>query len=83
METIILCTVFGVFILISFLLGIKAGMMMSKDTKVTNNEKIKKTKPIKNDEFKTNENDDELDELAKIMHNIEVYDGTGEGQVDV
>lgn len=83
METIILCTVFGVFILISFLLGIKAGMMMSKDTKVTNNEKIKKLKPTKNNEFKTNESDDELDELAKIMHNIEVYDGTGEGQVDV
>ena len=43
----------------------------------------KKLKPTKNNEFKTNESDDELDELAKIMHNIEVYDGTGEGQVDV
>ena len=83
METIILCTIFGAFILISFFFGIKVGMMVPKDTKIPNNEKIKKSKPIKNDEFNMNENNDELDEVAKIMHNIEVYDGTGEGQVDV
>lgn len=83
METIILCAMFGAFILISFFFGIKVGMMVPKDTKILNNEKIKKSKPIKNNEFNMNENNDELDEVAKIMYNIEVYNGTAEGQVDV
>lgn len=82
METIILCTLLGVFILISFLFGIKIGMMIPKEEKKTTN-KTKSLKPVKSKEFATNDKDEELDEVAKLMHNIEIYDGTAKGQVDV
>lgn len=82
METIILCTLLGVFILISFLFGIKIGMMIPKEEKKVTN-KIKSLKPVKSKEFATNDKDEELDEVAKLMHNIEIYDGTAKGQVDV
>ena len=80
METIIACTIFGVFILLSFWLGLYYG------SKVKNNEPIntpirtiKKHKEEKETKF-------ELDKAQEIMNinlqNIENYDGTGLGQKD-
>lgn len=83
--TIILCTIFGVFILVSFILGLSFGV------KLRNNEKIemptinpvKKIKKIVN-EHKEEKNSLKEQELFETeMANIDVYDGTGIGQKEL
>lgn len=81
METISLLFLFGIFIIVSYTLGLKNGQ------KLKNNEKIKipEVNPIK---IVRNEIDDfeerkkqRKDEIIKF--NIDNYDGTGLGQKDI
>lgn len=80
MEIIIACTIFGVFILLSFWLGLYYG------SKVKSNEPI--NNPIKEireyrEEKAIKEKFDREQEIMNInLQNIENYDGTGLGQKD-
>ena len=79
-ETIFLCTIFGVFILIAYSSGLKNGQ------KLINREEIKVIEPIieKNIEKKEEEAfNKEQDELMQVLQNIETYDGTSKGQKKV
>ena len=84
MNEIILCTLFGVFILISFTIGLSFGC------KLRNNETIKipNLNPIKvikdhNEERKQKEKEDREQEiLEQNLANIEAYDGSEFGQKD-
>jgi hypothetical protein len=81
METVLVCTVFGVFLCISFLLGAKVGQ------KVANNEPItiptlNPVKMVKNYKL-TKKQQEEIDELNKLMQNIDNYDGSEIGQQEV
>ena len=81
METVLVCTVFGVFLCISFLLGAKVGQ------KVANNEPItmptlNPVKMVKNYKL-TKKQQEEIDELNKLMSNIDNYDGSDIGQQEV
>lgn len=80
-ETIFLCTIFGVFILIAYSSGLKNGQ------KLINREEIKVIEPIieKNIEKKEEEEvfNKEQDELMQVLQNIETYDGTSKGQKKV
>lgn len=80
-ETILICALFGAFILLSYTLGLKNGQKLSKQ------EKIELPKPVINIP-KVNKKaleSDNLDEekLSIIMANIDNYDGTSKGQVKV
>ena len=80
METIIICTIFGVFIMLSFVLGVKIGQS------VKNNEKVEIKSPIQAiREHKENKKYQEQrayeEEVEQInLHNIDIYDGTELGQ---
>ena len=81
METVLVCTVFGVFLCISFLLGAKVGQ------KIANNEPItiptlNPVKVVKNYKL-TKKQQEEIDELNKLMSNIDNYDGSDIGQQEV
>ena len=80
-EAIILCTIFGVFILISYTLGLRNGQRLS------NNKEIKS--PIVNPievvtkEIEKHEDNKKQEILDVMMSNIDNYDGTGLGQIDI
>lgn len=80
-ETIILCTIFGVFILISYTLGLRQGQ------KLKNNEEIKLPvlNPIKivNNEIERFEEKKKQEAYEITISNIDTYDGTGLGQRDI
>lgn len=79
---ILLCTVFGVFILLSFVIGVRIGQ------KVNNNETIR-LNPIKAiDEYKEEKEvkrqiKETETKLNVMLDNIDSYDGTGLGQKDI
>lgn len=81
-ESIILCTVFGVFILISFTIGLYYGSKVRKDEPIALPNPVKKVKQIK----KTKELEAKVERQKLIdeinLANIENYDGTGFGQQD-
>ena len=79
METIFLCTIFGVFILVSYTMGLKNGQ------KLKNKEEIKmpiieKTEE-KNKKYEEVEAFDKQQEaIMQVLENVENYDGTAKGQ---
>ena len=79
---ILLCTIFGVFILLSFVIGVRIGQ------KVNNNETIR-LNPIKAiDEYKEEKEvkrqiKETETKLNVMLDNIDSYDGTGLGQKDI
>lgn len=81
METIILCTIFGVFILLAYTLGLRNGQ------KVSNNEEIKipELNPVTviNKEIEKNEDRKKQEAYEIMMSNIDNYDGTGLGQKEI
>lgn len=81
METILICTVFGVFLCLAFFLGAKIGQTVAqnKTIEIPNLNPVKKVQEIK----KTKEEQKELDRMNKILQNIENYDGTDSGQQEV
>lgn len=76
-DMTLLCTVFGTFILLSFRLG----YMCNKGNPVTKEEtpKIEKKRAKKEIE----EADKEFKNLITGINNIENYNGTSEGQVQI
>lgn len=77
-----------------FLIGINVGYRLRKEEKpvvIPKIEEIKKSIPItkaykeekKTNEEETKKNQEKIERLNKIMTNIEIYDGTSNGQVEV
>lgn len=81
METIALLFLFGIFIILSYTLGLKNGQ------KLNNNEEIKipEINPVKivRNEIETFEQKKKQDAYDTMMANIDNYDGTGLGQKDI
>lgn len=80
-EGIILCTIVGVFIIVSYSLGLKNGQKLSKneDVIVPNINPVKVvTEGIEKHEERKKQEREEI-----IDYNIDNYDGTGLGQKDV
>lgn len=77
--------VFGVFLLLFYSIGFSTGQrVMKKEESVTPiTKKIVNAITNKNEETSDSYAEDEDDEISKVLHNIEVYDGTGKGQIDV
>lgn len=73
-----LIIIFGVFILLSFIIGINYGQKFAiKENMYTPNiEKPKISKPKYNEE----EIDEEMKILLQVMENVEAYDGTAKNQ---
>ena len=73
METIILCTIFGVFILFAYTLGLRNGQ------KVSNNEEIKmpELNPVTviNKEIEKHEDKKKQEEYEEMLNQIDNYDG--------
>ena len=83
METIVICALFGIFILISFITGLSYGV------KLRNNDKIETINPIKtlnnaikNKKAQTKE-EEKNQELETMLENIDNYDGTEIGQKEI
>ena len=80
-ESIILCTIFGVFILVAYSLGLKNGQRLSKNEEVV----VPSVNPVKlvTDEIEKYE-ERKKQQIEEInSYNIDHYDGTGLGQKDM
>lgn len=77
-ATIILCTVFGVFILLAYSLGLKNGQKLSKSEEVVMPE-LNPVKAIQH-EIESHEEKKKQEAFDVMMDNIDNYDGTGLGQ---
>ena len=72
-----------------FFIGIQVGYNLRTDKKTTNTPKIQKEEENKKSDIAPTEetteqnNREEIERLNKIMKNLENFNGTGEGQVDV
>lgn len=80
-DAIILCTIVGVFIIVSYSLGLKNGQRLSKNEEVV----VPNVNPIKAiaDEKEKYE-ERKKQEIQEInSYNIDHYDGTGLGQKDI
>ena len=73
METIILCTIFGVFILLAYTLGLRNGQ------KVSNNEEIKmpELNPVTviSNQIEKHEDKKKQEEYEEMLNQIDNYDG--------
>lgn len=80
-STIILCTLFGVFILVAYSLGLKNGQKLSKSEEVV----IPELNPVKaiQKEIETVEEKKKQEAFDLMMSNIDNYDGTGLGQKNI
>ena len=79
---ILLCTVFGVFILLSFVIGVRIGQKVNNDEPIRLNpvrviDEYKEEKEVKR-QIKEAES-----KLNVMFDNIDTYDGTGLGQKDI
>jgi len=79
METIITCTIFGVFILFAYTLGLKNGQKIVKQEQI---ELPSVVKPIQ-DAFAARKEKKVLSEYQKLFDNIDNYDKPGYSQKDV
>lgn len=78
-DVLILCALFGIFILVSFIKGIQIGIKLRKDEPIEN---FKIIEPIKNIVSKPSE--PELTEEQQIeWNNINNYDGTRASQQEI
>lgn len=80
-ETAIICTIFGVFILVSYTLGLYNGQKLANKEKVS----IPVVNPVKAvQEYQEDKREKkELEEFNTMLSNIENYDGTGLGQQEI
>lgn len=80
-ETIIICTIFGVFLILSFIIGARVGQKIVKGEEV----KITLPNPIQkiNERREKKEVEREIEKLDIITENIDNYDGTGLGQKEI
>ena len=78
METVLLCTLFGFFIIVSYTLGLKNGQKLKKDETI---ELPKVTETVKEVFRKEKGFEDNLTKEEQISwENINNYDGTLESQ---
>lgn len=80
-EVIILCTIFGVFIIVAYSLGLKNGQRLSKNEEVV----VPNVNPVKvvTEEIEKHEEKKRQEREDVINYNIDIYDGTGLGQKDI
>lgn len=80
-EAIILCTIFGVFIIVSYSLGLKNGQRLSKNEEVV----VPNVNPVKviAEEIEKHKEKKKQQAYEIMMSNIDNYDGTGLGQQDI
>ena len=80
-ESIVLCTIFGVFILVAYSLGLKNGQRISKNEEVV----MPNINPVKvvTEEIEKHEEKKKQQAYEIMMSNIDNYDGTGLGQQDI
>ena len=80
-EAIILCTIVGVFIIVSYSLGLKNGQRLSKNEEVV----VPNVNPVKvvTEEIEKHEEKKKQQAYEIMMSNIDNYDGTGLGQQDI
>ena len=76
---VILCAVFGTFIILSYTLGLINGQKLSKNKDI----KIKTIPQIVKEHKQDKENYKEEERINTILSNIEKYDGSGLGQEEV
>ena len=69
--------IFGVFILLSFILGLKYGYKITEKEEITLHEN--KTEVI-NDKSENEKIDKEVQTLLQVIENVEAYDGTEKKQ---
>lgn len=81
METIALLFLFGIFIILSYTLGLKNGQKLKNEEEI----KISEINPVKivRNEIETFEQKKKQDAYDTMMANIDNYDGTGLGQKDI
>jgi hypothetical protein len=81
METIALLFLFGIFIILSYTLGLKNGQKLKNEEEI----KIPEINPVKivRNEIETFEQKKKQDAYDTMMANIDNYDGTGLGQKDI
>lgn len=81
METIALLFLFGIFIIVSYTLGLKNGQKLKKDEEI----KMPEVNPVKivRNEIEAFEQKKKQDSYDTMMANIDNYDGTGLGQKDI
>ena len=81
METIALLFLFGIFIILSYTLGLKNGQKLKNEEEI----KIPEINPVKivRNEIETYEQKKKQDAYDTMMANIDNYDGTGLGQKDI
>lgn len=84
-ETIILCTIFGVFILASFITGIKIGVKLRKDEtiEIPSVNPIRTIKERKEEKEYMEQQEEEQRQIEVMLANIDAYDGTEIGQQDI
>jgi hypothetical protein len=81
METLALLFLFGIFIILSYTLGLKNGQKLKNEEEI----KIPEINPVKivRNEIETFEQKKKQDAYDTMMANIDNYDGTGLGQKDI
>lgn len=81
MELVLICTIFGAFLCISFFLGAKVGQTVVQNKTL----EIPTLNPVKryHEYIKEKEIDREEEKLKTILENIDSYDGTELGQKEV
>ena len=83
---ILLVLVTGILIIVSFLNGVKVGQSVSKGKEIEiKAPDLSKLNPIAlyNEHKEKVKADKETKKIETILHNIDVYNGTGEGQKDI
>lgn len=84
-DIAILCTVFGVFILVAFIKGVEIGVKLRKEETIevpTLNPATHIKKKLEEKEFKESQNK-EQERIEIMLENIENYNGTDIGQKDI
>jgi hypothetical protein len=77
-DTIIICTIFGVFLILAFIIGARVGQKIVKGEEV----KVELPNPIKaiQEHNEKREAEKEIEKIDIMVENIDNYDGTGLGQ---
>lgn len=77
----ILILLVGILELLAFLVGVKVAQKVNKDEEI----ELPSINPVKayQEHQERKKNQDEQEELNKILQNIDNYDGTGLGQIDI
>lgn len=81
LELILFCSIFGLIIIASYTLGLRNGQKLAKRQEITvpNVNPVKVIKEIK----ETKENEKERMAYDIMMSNIDNYDGSSLGQIDI